>query len=125
MIGDQVAAVPNGPLGGGRVLRPFSGRKRMDILTEEEVNAIPPKNLRALVQTGGLHVWPKPAEVEKAANTELHIATSGFGTFDVIEGVKIASRVDADEVFRLTGRAVGSVKARIEEEEKKKAAAAD
>lgn len=91
-------------IGGGVVRRRFTmagGRAAMmgEILSAAEVRAIPPRNLRALLDSNALEVWP--AAPEQAA-PERHVVHIGRGLYDVFEGRKLnaepVSREEAEAI---------------------------
>lgn len=88
MIADQ-------DIGGARVRRVFTrvGKpvKGGDMLTGDEVRAIPIANRRALIDAGYIEVWPKSSDAAttaelvtlKAKIAERHIVHRGQGKYDV------------------------------------------
>lgn len=92
-------------IGGARVRRVFTRGSRHlrggDMLSGDEVRAIPVANRRALIDAGYIEVWPKSGEAAGSAG-ERHIVHRGKGQFDVIAGVKLnaepMSKEDAEEL---------------------------
>lgn len=80
--------------GGAYVKRPFEiGERKLkngDQLTREELASIPEANLRALVNTGLLQLFPAaPTEMFIA---ERYVVPAGRNKFHVIEGRKLTTK---------------------------------
>jgi hypothetical protein len=80
--------------GGAYVKRPFDlgerNLKNGDKLTHKELMAIPEANLRALVNTGLLQLFP--AAPSDMFISERFLIPTGNGKFEVIEGHKITKK---------------------------------
>jgi hypothetical protein len=72
----------------------FSGHP----LTRDQVLAIPVTNRRALVEKGQIEIFPRPQGWSK------HVVSTGFGRYDVIEGLRINSDpLTREEAYALAG----------------------
>lgn len=80
-------------IGGGYVERMFTRAgemlKRGTHLTGDELRAMSPVNLRALVENRFLNVYPAAPAPAAAEPAELILVNKGFGKFDVVEGRKL------------------------------------
>lgn len=93
-------ALPLDEIGGGVVRRRFTmGGRSLAMghkLSAEEIRGIPPRNLRALVDSNALEVWPSAPE------GELHIVHVGRGLHEVFKGQRLTaapvSREDAESL---------------------------
>ena len=101
-----------GQIGGAYVRRRFTMGERdlvggVDVLTAEELAAIPPANLTALINTGKLETFPAPpAGSAPSARFAVHL---GFGKYDVIEGRKITDEpLTKEEAEALAGAVVST-----------------
>lgn len=86
-------------IGGAVVKRMFGGLKAGDVLSREQVLAMPGANRAALINLGKIAVYPMRgggAAIEQVAataapapeieHTKRHVVSRGFGKYDVIEG---------------------------------------
>lgn len=90
-------------IGGGRVERTFSygGRRlvRGDMLTREQIVAMPAANRNALIETKHLLVWPPGI-----GGGEKFVQALGFGRYNVIQGRKLNDApIDRETAHRLAG----------------------
>lgn len=98
--------IEDGDIGGARVRRVFSlgGRHLMasDMMTADEVRAIPTANRRALTEQQYIEIWP--SHESAAADMPRHIVSRGAGKYDVIAGVKLNEHLlSKDEAEALAG----------------------
>lgn len=84
--------------GGAYVRRRFEfGTREMiagERLTAAEVASIPLHNLRSLINTGRLELWPAPpGDAPQTFIAERFAINRGFGKWDVVEGRKLNDEV--------------------------------
>lgn len=105
-------------IGGARARQTFftAGRqmRRGEEIPLEQLRQWPTMNRNVMIEKGYIEVWPKsvsfsrpePAverDDEPEANTQRIIVPRGFGRYDVIEGVVLASNVDKDRAHAIAG----------------------
>jgi hypothetical protein len=92
--------------GGAYVRRPFDfGERKLaagDTLTRNELATIPHANLRALVNTGKLELWPEAPESMFIA--QKFTVPAGRGKYHVIEGRKITVKPISKEEAQAIAR---------------------
>lgn len=81
---------------GGRAVRPG------DRFTRDELLAIPFANLQSLVDTDKLAVHPRVIP-----SNDLHIVSTGFGHFSVLQGAILADKLSKDEAAALVAELTG------------------